>query len=118
MVDVSCGLASIGLLKRMKNTDLTALSPLDGRYGPKVDPLRDLFSEQGLIYFRTLVEVRWVQFLAQHPGIEGIGPFSPVVNDYLDKIVADFGRESAEKVKEIEPFRAEITTLKTTLGEA
>ena len=57
----------------MKNTDLTAISPLDGRYGAKVDPLRGLFSEQGLIYLRTFVEVRWVQYLAQHPGIDPRG---------------------------------------------
>ncbi len=86
----------------MKNTDLTAISPLDGRYAAKVDPLRGLFSEQGLIYFRTLVEVRWVQYLASSSDIEGIGPFSPVVNEFLDKLVNNFGREAAEKVKEIE----------------
>jgi adenylosuccinate lyase len=86
----------------MKNSDLTAISPLDGRYRGKVDPLRDLFSEQGLIGLRTLVEIRWVQYLAQHPGIEGIGPFSSPVNDFLDKLIADFGREAAERVKEIE----------------
>jgi adenylosuccinate lyase len=86
----------------MKNSDLTAISPLDGRYSAKVDPLRDLFSEQGLISLRTLVEVRWVQFLAQRPEIEGIGPFSPPVNEFLDKLVEGFGRESAERVKAIE----------------
>jgi len=86
----------------MKNTDLTALSPLDGRYGAKVDPLRELFSEQGLIQLRILVEVRWVQFLAQHPGVEGLGPFSPVINEYLDKLVANFDRKSAQRVKDIE----------------
>jgi adenylosuccinate lyase len=86
----------------MKNTELTALSPLDGRYGGKVDPLRPLFSEYGLIHLRTLVEVRWVQFLAQHSGVDGLGPFSPVVNEFLDKLVDDFGRESAQQVKDIE----------------
>jgi adenylosuccinate lyase len=86
----------------MKNTDLTALSPLDGRYAAKVDSLRPLFSEQGLIYLRTFVEVRWVQYLAEHSGVEGLGPFSPVVNNFLDKLVDDFGRESAQRVKDIE----------------
>ncbi|MCP4000403.1 MAG: adenylosuccinate lyase [Gammaproteobacteria bacterium] len=86
----------------MKNTNLTALSPLDGRYAAKVDSLRPLFSEQGLIYLRSLVEVRWVQYLAQHSGIEGLGPFSPVVNDFLNKLVDDFGRESAQRIKDIE----------------
>jgi adenylosuccinate lyase len=86
----------------MKNSDLTAISPLDGRYSGKVGPLRDLFSEQGLIYLRTLVEVRWVQYLAQHPDVEGIGPFSPPINEFLNKLVDNFGRESATRIKEIE----------------
>ncbi|NND53882.1 MAG: adenylosuccinate lyase [Gammaproteobacteria bacterium] len=86
----------------MKNAQLNAISPLDGRYAGKVGGLRDLFSEQGLIYHRTLVEVRWVQYLAQHPGVDGLGPFAPPVNDYLDKLLADFGRDSAQAVKDIE----------------
>jgi adenylosuccinate lyase len=86
----------------MKNTDLTAISPLDGRYRAKVDPLRGLFSEQGLIYLRTFVEVRWVQYLAQHSGVAGIGPFTPVVNEYLDNLLENFDRKAAERVKEIE----------------
>ncbi len=86
----------------MKNPQLTAISPLDGRYAAKVDALRDIFSEQGLIYHRTLVEVRWVQFLAQHPGIEGLGPFAPPVNDFLDKLLSGFDRKAAQQVKEIE----------------
>jgi adenylosuccinate lyase len=86
----------------MKNTHLTAISPLDGRYAAKCDPLRPIFSEFGLIHFRTLVEVRWLQFLADHPGIEGIGPLSPVVNTFLDELVDNFNRNSAQKVKDIE----------------
>ena len=86
----------------MKNPQLSAISPLDGRYAGKVGGLRELFSEQGLIYHRVLVEVRWVQFLAAHPGIEGIGPFAPPVNDFLDKLLANFDRDAAQKVKDIE----------------
>lgn len=86
----------------MKNPQLSAISPLDGRYAGKVDGLRELFSEQGLIYHRTLVEVRWVQFLAAHSGIEGLGPFAPPVNDFLDKLLTDFDRDAAQQVKDIE----------------
>ena len=86
----------------MKNTNLTAISPLDGRYAAKCDPLRPIFSEFGLIHFRTLVEVRWLQFLAGHPGVEGVGPLSPVVNAFLDKLVDNFDQNSAQKVKDIE----------------
>ena len=86
----------------MKNRNLTSISPLDGRYAGKCDPLRNLFSEYGLIHLRTQVEVRWLQFLADHPGIEGVGPLSPVVNTFLDDLVDKFDRESAQKVKDIE----------------
>ena len=48
----------------MKVSTLRALSPADGRYADKVNALRDIFSEYGLIRFRVLVEVRWLQCLA------------------------------------------------------
>lgn len=83
-------------------TDLTAISPLDGRYAAKGDPLRALFSEYGLIKLRTQVEVRWIQYLAAHKDVAGIGPFSPVVSSFLDKLVDDFDRQAAERIKEIE----------------
>ena len=86
----------------MANQSLTAISPLDGRYADKCDGLRDLFSEYGLIRFRTLVEVRWVQFLAERPEIADFGPLSPVVGDYLNKLAENFGPHEARRVKEIE----------------
>ena len=58
----------------MDREPLTAISPLDGRYSAKVESLRGIFSEYGLIRFRVLTEVRWVQFLARETGIEGLGP--------------------------------------------
>ena len=45
--------------QRLELTELTALSPLDGRYGSKVAPLRYIFSEFGLIRYRIKVECRW-----------------------------------------------------------
>jgi len=86
----------------MKNADLTAISPLDGRYAGKCDALRPVFSESGLIYFRTHVEVRWLQFLADHPAIEGIGPLSPVINTFLDSLLEKFDPTAAQQVKDIE----------------
>jgi adenylosuccinate lyase len=82
--------------------ELTAISPLDGRYAAKGDPLRHLFCEQGLIHLRTQVEVRWIQHLADNKKIEGIGPLSPVVSSFLDKLVDEFDRNAAERVKAIE----------------
>ena len=86
----------------MDSDSLTALSPLDGRYARKCDPLRPLFSEFGLIRFRVLVEVRWVQFLADRPEIAGIGPLSPPVGDLLNGLAEDFSAEHARRVKAIE----------------
>ncbi|MEO7385785.1 MAG: adenylosuccinate lyase [Gammaproteobacteria bacterium] len=86
----------------MDREPLTAISPLDGRYFAKTDSLREIFSEYGLIRFRVLTEVRWVQFLAQEPGIDGLGPLSPVVHDVLSKLAEEFGPDDARQVKDIE----------------
>ena len=58
----------------MELSALTAISPLDGRYGSKVAALRDVFSEFGLIKRRVEVEVRWLQCLANLPGITEVPP--------------------------------------------
>ena len=81
---------------------LTALSPLDGRYEKKTAALRALFSEYGLIRLRVLVEVRWLQALSTHKGIEEVAPFSPAAKTLLDDIAANFSEADARRVKEIE----------------
>lgn len=81
---------------------LTAISPLDGRYAAKLDSCRELFSEQGLIKRRLLTEVRWLQFLARQGEIADFPEVSPVVHDWLDRLVADFGYQEAGRVKAIE----------------
>ena len=48
----------------MLSTSLTALSPLDGRYASKVDGLREILSEFGLIRCRVQAEVAWLKGLA------------------------------------------------------
>ena len=53
----------------MELSALTAVSPVDGRYGSKTADLRAVFSEFGLIKARVTVEVRWLQKLAAHPQI-------------------------------------------------
>ena len=57
-------------------TQLTALSPLDGRYHGKVDALRGYFSEFGLIRFRVHIEIEWLKALAAQTDIPEVGPFS------------------------------------------
>jgi len=86
----------------MKVSTLRALSPADGRYSDKVAGLRDIFSEYGLIRFRVLVEVRWLQCLADEPDIAEIGPLSSVMKDVLNHIVDEFALDDAERVKTIE----------------
>ena len=60
----------------MELSPLTAISPVDGRYGAKTWELRDIFSEYGLIRLRVLVEVRWLEKLAAHPGLPELQPLS------------------------------------------
>ena len=81
---------------------LTAISPIDGRYANKVEELRPIFSEYGLIRFRVLVEVRWLQALANEPLIPEVAPFSDAANQLLNDIVKQFAHADAERVKEIE----------------
>ena len=86
----------------MQLSALSAISPVDGRYGNKVIDLRNIFSEFGLIRYRVIVEVRWLQSLANADEIEGCGPFSKETNSYLDGIVDAFSEADAMRVKEIE----------------
>ena len=86
----------------MTNFALTAISPIDGRYADKVDKLRPVFSEYGLIRLRVLVEVRWLQTLAKHPLITEVSPFSDAATQLLNRIVSDFSEADAQRVKDIE----------------
>ena len=80
----------------------TALSPLDGRYASKLDPLRTVFSEYGLIARRLEVEVRWLQKLAETSEIPEVKPLSPTSNAHLEAVLTSFSSESATAVKTIE----------------
>ncbi|HBX8254059.1 adenylosuccinate lyase [Klebsiella pneumoniae] len=86
----------------MELSSLTAVSPVDGRYGDKVSALRGIFSEFGLLKFRVQVEVRWLQKLAAHAAIKEVPAFAADANGFLDKIIADFSVEDAERIKTIE----------------
>ncbi|MDO6514652.1 MULTISPECIES: adenylosuccinate lyase [unclassified Neptuniibacter] len=86
----------------MELSALTAVSPIDGRYGSKTADLRDVFSEYGLIRFRVEVEVRWLQKLAAHAQISEVPALSAEANSVLNAIVTDFGPDDAEAVKHIE----------------
>jgi len=81
---------------------LTAVSPIDGRYGSKTSDYREIFSEYGLIRSRVEVEIRWLQRLADMPDVVEVPAFSAEANALLNSIVTDFGVEQAQRVKDIE----------------
>ncbi len=83
-------------------TPLTAISPVDGRYASVCDDLRPLFSEYALIRHRVLVEVRWLQTLAKESAITEVPSLSAHATHLLDRIVAEFTVEDAQRVKNIE----------------
>ena len=86
----------------MELSALTALSPTDGRYADKTKALRPWFSEYGLIYHRVLVEIRWLQMLANHPQIAEVPAFSDQANAFLESILSAFSETDALRVKAIE----------------
>nr|WP_269468675.1 adenylosuccinate lyase [Alteromonas sp. ASW11-130] len=83
-------------------TQLTAISPVDGRYAGKSEALRSIFSEYGLLKYRVEVEVRWLQMLSDTPQINEVPAFTKTANQLLDNIVADFSVVDAQRIKEIE----------------
>ncbi|MFU2318164.1 adenylosuccinate lyase [Rahnella sp. PCH160] len=86
----------------MELSSLTAVSPVDGRYGDKVSALRTIFSEFGLLKFRVQVEVRWLQKLAACAEIKEVPAFDSDANAFLDQLVANFDVNDAQRIKDIE----------------
>ena len=81
---------------------LTAISPLDGRYGGKVEELRAVFSEYGLVKRRVAVECAWLAALAAHPGLPECPPLAKDEAQALAALADDFTVADAQRVKEIE----------------
>ncbi|MBJ6980685.1 adenylosuccinate lyase [Luteimonas sp. MC1572] len=81
---------------------LLALSPLDGRYAGKVDALRPIFSEFGLIHARVRVEVEWLLALAAEPGITELPAFDAAAAARLRALADRFSVADAARVKDIE----------------
>ena len=86
----------------MTESALLALSPLDGRYAGKVDALRPIFSEYGLIRARVKVEIEWLLALAAEPGIVELPAFPASAVQTLRALADDFSVADAARVKEIE----------------
>ncbi len=86
----------------MNSASLMAICPLDGRYQEKVASLRPIFSEFGLIKFRVLVEIRWLQMLAESGQLPEVPAISEHANHILNDIITGFSIQDAERVKQIE----------------
>ena len=80
----------------------TALSPLDGRYATKLDPLRRIFSEYGLIARRLEVEVQWLKTLSSLQEIGEVPRFSAQSEANLLAVLERFDIDGATQVKDIE----------------
>ncbi|MEN4902849.1 adenylosuccinate lyase [Luteimonas sp. TWI1416] len=87
---------------RTADAALLALSPLDGRYAGKVDALRPIFSEYGLIRARVRVEIEWLIALGDEPGIAELPAFDAAARATLQALAEDFSVADAARVKEIE----------------
>ena len=84
------------------SSPLTALSPLDGRYAGKVEALRPIFSEFGLMHRRVLVEVRWLLALAGEPAVGEVAALGANPSAFLMTLADGFSLQDAERIKAIE----------------
>ena len=85
-----------------EHSSLLAISPLDGRYEAKVDDLRPIVSEFGLIRYRVIVEIRWLEALAAAPGIPEVPALSDDASAHLEALLADFSPKDAAAIRQIE----------------
>lgn len=83
----------------MELSELTAISPVDGRYGARLSPLKTIFSEYGLIKYRTAVEVAWLIALSEEAGIAEVPPLSNDAKAHLERLVSGFDITLAQAVK-------------------
>jgi len=81
---------------------ILALSPLDGRYHQACQDLAPIASEYGLMYYRLIVEIRWLQALANEPAIKEVPAFSSEATDMLNQMITQFSMEDAQRIKAIE----------------
>jgi adenylosuccinate lyase len=85
----------------MPLTELSALSPLDGRYASKTDALRPILSEAGFMHHRVKVEIAWLLALSE-AGLDELKPFSAESKARLQKLAAEFTEQDAARIKAIE----------------
>jgi len=82
---------------------LKSISPIDGRYSKKTSDLSSIFSEFGLIKYRVLVEVRWLQAMSRNSEIAEVPTlYDSGANTLLDSIATNFSVSDALHVKKFE----------------
>ena len=86
----------------MELNALTAISPVDGRYGKATAELREIFSEYGLIRSRAKVEVTWLIRLADTAELNDIPTLSGAGRNKLLQLIEQFDLAAAQRVKKIE----------------
>ncbi len=86
----------------MDLSSLTAISPIDGRYGAKTAALRPIFSELGLLRYRVLAEIRWFQALARTPELPELPALDGATNAHLESIADEFDEAAAIRIKAFE----------------
>lgn len=92
----------IAIVRIMTFDNLTSISPIDGRYSDKTSALKPIFSEFGLMKYRLLVEVRWLEALSKNSNISEVPSFSSEANNKLLDIANNFSIEDAKAIKKIE----------------
>lgn len=86
----------------MELNNLTAISPVDGRYAKATAPLKAVFSEYGLIHSRAVVEISWLIQLADSQQLADIPALTEQGLTKLKSILTDFDVPAAQRVKAIE----------------
>ena len=86
----------------MELSSLSAISPLDGRYASKVEKLRPIFSEYGLMRFRVQVELTWLKHLSLCKDIPELEEFSSDTIAFIDSIIKNFNEDDAKDIKKRE----------------
>lgn len=81
---------------------LNTVSPVDGRYLKKTMALSPYFSEFALIYYRLLVEIRWLESLAANETIHEVPPMDEASKAFLNSLLTQFNEEEALKIKDYE----------------
>jgi adenylosuccinate lyase len=82
-------------------SELTALSPLDGRYSTRMGALRALLSEAGFMRHRVRVEIEWLIALSD-AGFDELPPFAAKARGFLRELGERFDASHAARIKEIE----------------